>query len=248
MAFVQLLATLVVVGILYTRMVRRADPAISRRAQVIVPVVFGVLSLLLSLCFTALVSLCLRQLGVTTLDIANPVLSAFASALVGAGLTEELAKFAFLLIACAIFKPRNVYEHMVAGAGIGFGFTLLEEFAYGTGLSSLTRIPLVAMHVVFGIIMARHLGTARHNLLRGNAGVRSEVALALVVPILTHTAFDACTMANPALASFDTIDENGQVIGLRIALVAVIVTFVWQVVSLVSMRRKADAYCAMETV
>ena len=86
----------------------------------------------------------------------------------------DVKRFGYgLLIACAIFKPRNVYEHMVAGAGIGFGFTLLEEFAYGTGLSSLTRIPLVAMHVVFGIIMARHLGTARHNLLRGNAGVRS---------------------------------------------------------------------------
>ena len=65
------------------------------------------------------------------------------AAFISAGLPEEITKFLMILLTLRIFRGRvrNVYEYILAGAAVGFGFTLLEEFLYGSsaGISAITR-------------------------------------------------------------------------------------------------------------
>ena len=122
---------LVVLSILYTRMISRETPEPISKVQSIVQVVLGLLSFPVSFGITLGIALALTSVGITVNALPIAILRPFVAAFVAAGFTEELAKLLLLLVATAIFKPKNVYEYMIAGAGIGFGFTLLEEFFYG---------------------------------------------------------------------------------------------------------------------
>lgn len=248
MELIQMVISLIVIGVLYARMIGRETPQPIGKAQAIVPVVLGLITVPLSFVITMGIATFMVGAGFTVSSISNTVLRALAGAFFAAGFTEELAKLLLLLVAVAIFKPKNVYEYIIAGAGIGFGFTLLEEFFYGGGLMALTRLLTIALHMLFGIIMGRHLGLARHAKITGDGSATMHYVLAFVMPVLVHTLFDACTGLNPALkAATEGGDDLTLGIGLAVALGMMVVGIVSQFVLLLGLKRDAQQYCEMET-
>ena len=162
-----------------------------------------------------------------------------------AGFPEEIAKLIMMIITILVFrsKIRNVYEYIIIGAGVGFGFTLLEEFMYGSdGLSAIMRLFTVAAHMVFGIIMAKHLGMARYNKSTGKGSVGGEYVKAIVIPILIHTLLDACTATNAFLASEEDAME---LIGMAAGIGATTAMFVAQIVVLKKLKKNAESYSNM---
>ena len=67
------------------------------------------------------------------------LLASFNSALFSAALNEELAKLIFTLIVIIIFRKsiRNVYEYILVGGAVGFGFTIVEEYIYSSEIIGL---------------------------------------------------------------------------------------------------------------
>ena len=245
MPVIQLVVSLIILGILYARMIRRESPDTIARTQAAVPVVLGAVSAVLSfLLFLAIGSL-LEKAGVSVQHLpafARSVIAAFISA----GFPEEIAKFLMILLTLRIFRRRirNVYEYILVGAAVGFGFTLLEEFLYGSdaGITAIARLLTVASHMAFGIIMARHLGTAKYNKMTGSGSAAREYALALLVPILLHTLYDAGTATNAYLNSGN---EDEELVGIAFALVAAVALFILQIVVPLRLKRNTEKYCRM---
>ena len=117
--------------------------------------------------------------------------------------------------------------------GIGYG---------GSALTSLSRLPGFAMHMVFGLIMGLFLGLARYKKQAGERG-GGEACLALLLPVLWHTAYDAATGFNLALSSED---EKVQFLGVIVWLTVIGVSTVLQFVVLIRFKKKTGKYCAME--
>jgi RsiW-degrading membrane proteinase PrsW (M82 family) len=217
----------------YVRMVKREDPPTLGKKSV-VPVVLGLVSTVVIVVLAIFLKLFFREFTVT-----NPVLKSLFSAFIGAGFTEELGKLLFALIAVAIVRPRSVYAYSLMFIGVGFGFTLLEEFAYGGGnnLLTLARLPDFALHMVFGMIMGVNLGLARFKGKHGKSGAMNVIA-ALVLPVLWHTVFDAATVDNAGIEA-----ENE--IAIIIALLVGLVTTVLQFILLIRFKKKSKEYCQM---
>ena len=76
-----------------------------------------------------------------------------------ADLPEEVAKLIAILVSLLFLRERtrNVYEYALVGTAVGFGFTVFEEFLYG---SNLMRLPLLALHGVFSGVMGYYFGLA----------------------------------------------------------------------------------------
>ena len=245
MAFVQLALSLVILGILYLRMIRRENPRTIAKTQAVFPIILGAASTALSfLLFLAIGSL-LDKAGFSSKHLPAFIRSVIA-ALIAAGLPEEIAKFMMILLTLLVFRTRirNVYEYILIGAAVGFGFTLLEEFFYGSDsvVLAITRLTTIASHMVFGIIMARHLGTAKYNKIKGRGPVTGEYVLALLVPILLHTLYDAGTATNVYLNSDN---EDTAVIGMALAVGFTVALFILQIVVLVRLKKNTDKYCGM---
>ena len=246
MALVHLAISIIVLGFLYRRMIIRETPGQIGKAQAVVPVFLGVISLPISFAFFILNGAIALAAGYSVADNHSLVLSSLFSAFIAAGLPEETAKLLMMLLALRIFraKIRNVYEYILIGAAVGFGFTLFEEFIYGSGsiLSSVIRVSLVTGHMVFGILMARHLGLARYYKSAGNSSFRREYLLAFLIPMLIHTIYDACVVSNKFLYS---TDEKMQFIGLIIGVIAVVVLLLLQIIALLQLRKDTEKYCRM---
>ncbi len=246
MPIVQLVISLIVLGILYFRMIRRESPDTIEKMQATVPVILGVVSTVLSFLLFLAIGFILKKAGFSTQQLPAFIRSVIA-AFIMAGLPEEVMKFLMILLTVLLFRTRirNVYEYILIGAAVGFGFTLLEEFLYGSPsmITAVTRLITIAGHMVFGIIMARHLGTAKFNRTKGSGSVAGEYALALLVPILLHTFYDAGTATNAYLNS-DNEDAEG--IGIIIALTFMAILFIVQIVVLVRTKRNTEKYCRME--
>ena len=248
MELVYFIVALVVLGVLYSRMIRREEPSAIGKAQAVVPVVFGVLSLLPSVALAILGSFVLTKTGYEG-ERLPLLIRSFNSAFIAAGLPEETVKLLMMLLALRVFrsKVRNVYEYILIGAAVGFGFTLLEEFFYGSGsvLTGIIRFLLIGMHMVFGIIMAKHLGTAKYNRyvrITGRGSAAKEYFLAFVIPLLLHTAHDTFTVSNRFL---DAGDDTTQMIGLVLSFATLIVMFAVQLKVLLRLRRDTAHYCEM---
>ena len=245
MELVYFIVALVVLGVLYSRMIRREEPSAIGKAQAVVPVVFGVLSLLPSVALAILGSFVLKKAGYEA-ERLPLLIRSFNAAFIAAGLPEETVKLLMILLALRVFrsKVRNVYEYILIGAAVGFGFTLLEEFFYGSGsvLTGIIRFLLIGMHMVFGIIMAKHLGLARYVRITGRGSAAKEYFLAFVIPLLLHTAHDTFTVSNRFLdAGYDTT----QMIGLVLSFATLIVMFAVQLKVLLRLRRDTAHYCEM---
>ena len=247
MQLIQLGLALVIIGVLYARMISRETPQPIGKVQAIVPVALGLLSVPLSFAFVMGFALAMTSAGLTVGGINVPVLRSLAQAFFAAGFPEELAKLLMLLVSVVIFKPKNVYEYVIAGAGVGFGFTLLEEFFYGGGLEALVRIPTIALHVVFGIIMGRHLGLARHSKVTGEGSATTQYILTFVAPALIHTVYDACLVSNPLISNGDSLDDLTLGIGLAVAFGMMAVATVYQIVLFIRIKKSAQELSSMET-
>ncbi len=245
MPVIQLLISLIVLGILYSRMIRRESPGPAAKTQAVVPVILGTVSVVLSFLLFLAIGFSLDKAGFSTHHFPVLIRSVIA-AFISAGLPEEMAKFLMILLSLLIFRGRirNVYEYILIGAAVGFGFTLLEEFFYGSdaGITAIARLITVASHMVFGIIMAKHLGTAKYNRITGSGSVTGEYALALLVPILLHTLYDAGTAAN---AFVNSGNEDEELIGIAVALAVTVLLFTLQIVVLVRLKRNTEKYCGM---
>ena len=245
MPIIQLVISLIVLGFLYSRMIRRERPDTIDKMQAAVPVILGVISTVLSFLLFLGIGYLLDKAGVVTKQLPAFIRSVVA-AFISAGLPEEITKFLMILLTLLIFRGRirNVYEYILIGAGVGFGFTLLEEFLYGSaeGVTAIVRLLTVASHVVFGIIMARHLGTAKYNKIKGSGSVTGEYVLALIVPILLHTLYDAGTATN---AYMNSGNEDDELIGIVIALVVTVALFIVQIAVPVRLKKNTEKYCGM---
>lgn len=248
MGIIAMFISLVVLTFLYRRMIARDVPEPIGRKQAIVPVLLGLVSLPLSFIFTLLcVGSLINTVGYTPTDyplLAQSVISAFLAA----GLTEELAKFLMIVAAFTLFRNtvRNVYEYMLIGAAVGFGFTLPEEALYGSDLISfLLRMDFIAGHLVFGIVMTYYLGMAAHKKITNQGSSSKEYLFALLIPILMHTLYDACTANNKFLYHED---ENMQMIGVTIGLVGALAAFVIQIVILLKYKKNAGKLCSLRLI
>lgn len=236
-------------AIVYIRMYRRELPEPIGVKKAVIPVALGLFSPIFS---TALVIafglLFTYTLGGSIQDrISSPVLGAIVGSFFLAGFTEEFIKFLVFLLTVKIVKPKKVYEFGLLCAGVGFGFTALEETLYGgSGIATaVARIPMFAMHVVFGILMGTHIGLARYNKKEGTGEVGKHRFLAFFLPVLWHTLYDAATTANPGLRAED---EAMQVIYIIGGLIVIIASTVLQFIVLVRFRKNTETYCGMELI
>ena len=247
MTIIQLIISLVILGTLYVRMIRREVPKPIGKMQAVVPVLLGVLSILVSFLIMIGIGLLALAVGYSTCNIANPVLKALVGAFLGAGLAEELAKLLMILLSFRLFRPKNLYESILIGAAVGTGFTVHEEVLYAGSLAGIGRMVTVAMHMVYGVIMTYRLGMARYKKLRGESGVNKDRVLALVFPVLLHTVYDACTVFNPAIDALEG-DDVLQLASIIIGAVALLVGTAWQVLVLVQLKKHAANYSAMAMI
>lgn len=243
MAFVQLLAALIVLGIVYKKMIGWEVSVQISRAQAVTPVLLGVVSLIVSFAMFLGMAALLTTIGFNSTGLPDVARSLIASLIIAA-LPEELAKLLMILLTVRIFKHkvRNVYEYILVGAGVGFGFTLFEEFLYGSGAAAVIRLITVAAHMIFNIIMAKHLGIARYNKETGKGSVKVEYAKAFLIPVAIHMVYDSCNANNKLLESQD---EKMQLVGIVISLVAMITLFVMQIKTIKAVKRDADMYSGM---
>ena len=246
MEFVSMIISLIILGIIYVKMIKcDNDPGITK-AQAIVPVVLGVISLPLSFAFVITTGITFMNVGINGSSL-SPIVSSLYSGFFRAGLSEEIAKLIMILISLFVFrkKVKNVYEYILIGAGVGFGFTIFEEFLYGSEgvITELLRILLLTSHMLFGIVMSKHLGMARYNRVTKQGSVVFEYIAAICFPILIHTLYDACNGMNKLLDSDDDLVAG---IGLILALVSFVVMFIWQVFVLKRLKGNAEKYCTYE--
>ena len=246
MAIIQLVLSAIICGILYIRMIRREIPERIGRAQAITPVVMGVVSLVLSFIFFLGSGFIIMKAGINTKGMA-PVPGSILGAFLLAGLPEELAKLLIILLTLRIFrsKIRNVYEVILIGAGVGLGFTLFEEFAYGGGGANPLRLLGLAAHMVFGILMTKHLAQAQYDKMMNQGSPAKEVLLAIVLPMLIHTLYDATNATNKYLNSGD---ENLEVIGGVIGIIGIVIMVIIQILVLVRFKKNTEKYCALSLI
>ena len=216
-------------AVVYVRMYKREIPEPIGKKQALIPVALGVVAALLMMPVFLGVGLLIAAVvpgGLAGL-VPSPVLRSLVSAFFMAGFTEELIKLLMFLIVVRVVKPKSVYEYGLLCAGVGFGFTGLEDLIYGitNPVGSIFRVLFFAMHMVFGLLMGVELGLARFNKRAGTGGSVKHTLLALVLPVLWHTVFDASTSNNPALAA---TDDAGKILGIAFALVVLVISIALQ--------------------
>ena len=246
MAAAQAILSTLILGLLYYRMVKRETPLQISWLQALTPIGLGIAALLVSFYAFIGVSFVINWLGISAGDAPLFVKSMLFAFMV-AGCPEELTKLCAMLIAIFLFrkKIRNVYEYILIGAAVGIGFTIWEEFLYGEeGAVAWFRLLTLAGHMVYGILMARHLGTARYNKINDRPRFLQYV-LAIAVPVLLHTLYDACTGNNLIMLSDDPAAQDT---GIIIGLIATAVHFVGQFVILYLVKKHTEKYCGMSVL
>ena len=238
----------VLCAVVYVRMYRREVPEPIGKKKAALPAVLGFVAPTFSTLLVVLFGLIvLRITGGQSLTevISSPILSSLVRSFLLAGFTEEFIKFLLFLLTVKIVKPKNVYECGLLCAGIGFGFTALEDVLYGGGnvTVALSRLLFFAMHMAFGLIMGTYYGLAKYDTKQGRDSAGRSMFLALFLPMLWHTLYDAATVAN---AGATTDDKTLQMAGVIVGLIAIIISVVLQFVVLVRFRKKSEEYCAMD--
>ncbi len=236
-------------AVVYVRMYMRDLPTPLEKKKAALPPLLGLFAPLPSTLLVVLTGLVVtKTLGRPIMEaISSPLLSSLVSAFLSAGFPEELVKFLMLLLAIKLVKPRNVYEYGMLGAGVGFGFTALEEALYGGGnvVTAASRIPFFAMHMIFDLIMGLLLGLARYRKEKGLGGVGLRRFLALLLPILWHTLYDSATVTNPGVG----MEDDGEMaVWIFYGLFAALISVVLQFVILARFRKKSAELCALTFV
>ena len=239
-----MIVVIIVLGLLYRWMIKREVPEPIGKKQALVPVGLGIVSLPLSFVLMLGLVACVRALGYSPTGHSLPVQSV-VGAFFMAGFPEDFAKFLMILLTLIIFRSavKNVYEYVLIGSAVGFGFSIFEDFLYGSSMFNLViRLILVTLHMIFSGTMALHLGKARYNKRTGEGAVAIHYILAFLIPILMHTIYDACTVTNKYLQQNS---EDMQTVGMIIGVAMILVMFVIQIIYFVRIKKKAEELSAL---
>lgn len=119
-------------------------------------------------------------------------------ALVVAGFTEELFKFAFVLLFAFRRKEFDEYlDGIIYCVFVSLGFATIENIFYvieGSYSVALMRAVLsVPAHMLFGVTMGYYLSFSKFSLAQVNK--TKNLFLALIVPILLHGFYDYILMS-----------------------------------------------------
>lgn len=166
-----------------------------------------------------------------------------------AGFPEEATKLLMILLVPVILRSRvkNVYEYVLIGAAVGFGFAVAEEFYYGDigadesaadYVSLVGRMISVPAHMSFNMLMGEFLGRAKFSGRTGKGSPALNCVLAILIPMGVHTLYDACTVFNGKLMT-------GEMIGALMALAGYVGLIIYEIVVLVRFRKKTETLCAM---
>lgn len=140
----------------------------------------------------------------------------------GVALVEEGAKFLVLYAETWKNKAFNyLFDGVVYGVVAALGFATLENIIYvfqgGLGVAAMRAILSVPSHAIDGVFMGYFYGLAKRDEMRGNtSGRTTNLALALVVPVLLHGTYDYLL----------TIEASGAFLLFEIAVVALAVVHV----------------------
>lgn len=240
--------TIVILGFLYWRMIKRETPERIGAFQALLPLALGVVSMFIGVFATVLLAKSLG--GIANMMAGN---TGFGSSLLRsflmAGFTEETAKLLMILLALVILKSRvkNVYEYVLIGAAVGFGFAAAEEFYYGGSGAETSAADYVALvgrmisvpaHMTFNMVMGEFLGRARFNRLTGKGSPALDCVLAVLIPMGVHTLYDACTVFNSKLMT-------GEMSGILMALAGYVGLMIYEIVVLIRFRKNTEKFCGM---
>ena len=218
--------TIVILGLLYWRMIKRETPERIGAFQALLPFALGVASMFLGALATILLA---KSLGGMANILAGN--TSFGSSLLRsflmAGGTEEMAKLLMILLT--------------------LGFAVAEEFYYGDFssqgdaadfVSFVARMISVPAHMTFNMVMGELLGRAKFSRLTGKGSPALYCVLAILIPMGVHTLVDACTVFNSKLMS-------GEMIGILMALAGYVGMLVFELVVLIRFRKKTAKFCDM---
>ncbi len=248
MTYLASIGTIIILGFLYWRMVKREIPQPVGWLQALLPIAIGMLSYPLTVPFSIGFMKALAN-NPNSLKLSEMnFIQALGRDLILAGGLEEIAKFVIIVVILLIFrkKVKNVYEYILIGACVGIGFALIEEFTYGSAddaniVSTIGRLISVPAHMTFNIVMAEFLGRARLSKLTGKGSAILNYVLALLVPLVIHTLYDVSTAFNPSLM-------RGEEKGVIIALIGYVCLLVYELVVLLRCKKKTAELCGLSTL
>ena len=131
MSVVSTVLTILFLGFLYWRMVKRELPEPVGWLQALLPIAVGMLSMPMtipvSMGYLKALSADPNTVKLSDMTFLQSVERSF----ILAGGLEEIAKFILILVILVILrkKVKNVYEYILIGAAVGMGFSFFEEFA-----------------------------------------------------------------------------------------------------------------------
>ena len=247
MSILSTVITVLFLGFLYWRMVKREIPQPVGWLQALLPIAIGLLSHPLTIPFSmSYLKALAADPNAVKLSEMNLIQSLERSLILAGGL-EEIAKLILIIVILLIFrkKVKNVYEYILIGACVGIGFSLIEEFTYGaddaTIISTAARMISVPAHMTFNMIMGEFLGRAKVSRISGKGSVVFNYVLALLVPIVVHTLYDVCTVFNSSMM-------RGELSGIIRALTAYVAMLVYEAIVLVRCKKKTEMFCGMSTL
>ena len=241
-SIISALLALIICGLIYLRMIKREVPEPIGRLQAILPVILGGICVLVSGPAGIGLLYAFKSIGVTGETMAN-LPAAFFTAFFMAGGVEELFKFLAIIITIAILKNRvkNVYEYIILGAAVGFGFTVVEDFTFGESIFVLLiRTPLMFTHMTLNMIMGEFIGRAKYNKQKGEGQTALYWAWGLIIPMALHTLYDAGTIFNyPAIRGGDFV------VGGILGGAAILTNVVLLIYILVRAKKNAEKFSAL---
>ena len=242
-----LIITVLVCGLLYYRMVKREIPEPIGFIQALVPIALGMATMEIS-GFIGVKLFFANTALRTAVDQMPALMGSLVSAFMAAGMPEEVIKFIAIILFATIFKPRlkNVYEYILLGAAVGFGFTIMEEMAYSGDdtwmeiIYMLLRKVSVPAHMALNMLMGEFIGIAKYRKALNKGSLASCYFIALFVPMLIHTLYDAFTALNRLVVNPDSF-----VSGIILVLIGFIGFPVWIIYMLIRYKKKTGEFCSM---
>ena len=247
MAIIQLILAAIILIAIYKKMLKWGNADGLSKKQKYAPIGLGILSVIISFLFVAGIALfSVNVLGFRLDEIENQSLRATVKAFTMAGLTEEIAKLLMIILSIKLFSPKRVYEYTLIGAAVGIGFTIHEELLYGGSIAGLLRFITVAMHMVLGIIMGKNLGIGKYNIANGLSH-KAAYLKAVLIPMIIHTLFDACTIFNPVANMAEELEADDflALVWLSIGVLAIISAAIYQFVVLKKTKKEAEKQSSM---
>jgi RsiW-degrading membrane proteinase PrsW (M82 family) len=242
-----LLITVLVCGILYYRMIKREIPKHIGWIQALVPIALGMATMEIS-GFIGVKLFFANTALRTAVDQMPALMGSLVSAFMAAGMPEEVIKFIAIILFATIFKPRlkNVYEYILLGAAVGFGFTIMEEMAYSGDdtwmeiIYMLLRKISVPAYMALNMLMGEFIGISKYRKALNKGSFASCYFIALFVPMLIHTLYDAFTALNRLVVNPDSF-----VSGIILVLIGFIGFPVWIIYMLIRYKKKTGEFCSM---